>query len=100
MFLPFQIVSCQREFGETAQDSFEEDLCFQPDQRRANAKVNPYSKSQMSSLAAGDIEAVGVRKSFGVAVGRCDDRVDQVTFANPPAMYFRIFNCGTIGDLN
>ena len=70
MFLPFQIVRCQGEFGEAAQDGFEEDLCLQPDQRRADAKVNPYSKPQVTSLIAGDIEAVGVRKSFRVTVGR------------------------------
>ena len=76
MFLPFQVIGRQSKIGETAQDGFKDDLCLQPDERRADAEMDPHPKPEVTSLAAGDVEPVRVREALGVAVGGGNDRVD------------------------
>jgi hypothetical protein len=82
MFLPLEGVRRQPEFREAPQEALEDDLSLQPDERCADAEVNPHTKSEMTSFIAGDVEAIGIFKSLRVAVCRPNNGVYQVSFAD------------------
>src|SRR5215207_2177965 len=100
MLLPFKSFACKLDLGETPQDGFENNFSLQPDKWRADAKVDTNSKAEVPSLAASDIEIIGIGKALRVAVGRTKYGVHKVTFVNQLTFDFSIFNCGTIGDLH
>src|SRR5574341_1768806 len=100
MLLPLQVCCCKSDIGKTPKDGFKGNLCLKPDQRRANAKVNAEAKTEMSSLVTRDVKAVGVSETARVTVGRTEDGVDQVAFANYPATNLSIFESRTIRNLD
>jgi hypothetical protein len=55
------------------------DPCFQSRKRRPKAGVNPVAERQMTVRLAGNVELFGIRKLFGVAIGRADHMQNEWT---------------------
>ena len=69
MLLPFQRLGRQADARETPQNGIEHDFRLEPDEWRANTKVDAESKAEVTTFIAGDVELIGVRKPPRVAIG-------------------------------
>ena len=62
MVLPFESFCPEADLWKTAQDRFKDNFRLQPDKRCTNAKVNAYAKTEMTPLAACNIEMAHYRE--------------------------------------
>src|SRR5574337_350400 len=100
MLLPLQVFCCKSDIAKAPKDGLKGNLCLEPHQRRADAKVNAKTETEMPSLVARDLKAVGVREAARVAIRGSDNRVNQIVFANRLTADFSIFKRRTICDLD
>lgn len=100
MLLPFQGLGRQADARETPQNGIEHDFRLEPDEWRANAKVDAEPKAEVTALIAGDVELIRVRKSPRVAIGRTYYAVHKIPLPDSFTADVCVFQSCSIRNLD
>ena len=72
--------SSQAQIRQAAQDRFEHHRGLDPSQLGAEAEMDAAAKGQRAQILARDVEPVRIFEHIRVAIGRADQRNDDVPF--------------------
>ena len=74
--------SCSAIREHAPEQGLEGDLALDPRERGAEAEVGRPPEGDVAVVLAGEVEPVGIREPFGVAVGRAHDRDHRLALAD------------------